>query len=325
MSVTSNAVRHFLRINCLVALTLIATPRPAVAEDTNTAPAAAATSPAAMDAERSFLQFQEAIERNRIEVQAIASNTMDLGEHLLVMENSLVNERNVQLRSIEHSNNMILIAAAGVAGIGILALALGAFLQWTAVNRLAATVSGLSPGHAPELLGMGESHSLDQSNARFLSLVDRLERRLNELEAPVKPPWTLTLGASEEPKTNGAEKPAAAASDKAGLVNVLFSKSQTLLKLDKPEAALACLDELLALDPGNVHALIRKGAALERLDRLDEAIECYDRAIAQDKSMIMAYLRKGGIFNRMERYTEALACYEQALKKPEAAAAAPTV
>jgi tetratricopeptide (TPR) repeat protein len=85
--------------------------------------------------------------------------------------------------------------------------------------------------------------------------------------------------------------------------------------LDKPEAALGCLEEVLALDPGHTEALVKKGAALERLQRFDEAIQCYDRAIAQDNSMTMAYLYKGGVFNRTERYSEALACYEQALKR----------
>ena len=86
-----------------------------------------------------------------------------------------------------------------------------------------------------------------------------------------------------------------------------------MLKLDKPEAALACFEEALALDPANTDALVKKGAALERLQRLVEAVDCYDRAIAADKSMTMAYLYKGGVFNRMERYTEALECYERAL------------
>ena len=103
-----------------------------------------------------------------------------------------------------------------------------------------------------------------------------------------------------------------------------MSKSQTLLKLDKPEASLACLDELLTLDPANADALVKKGAVLERLQRLDEAIQCYDRAIAQDDSMTMAYLYKGSVLNRTERYGEALACYDQALKRAGKSPAPPS-
>jgi tetratricopeptide (TPR) repeat protein len=87
--------------------------------------------------------------------------------------------------------------------------------------------------------------------------------------------------------------------------------------LDKPQEALDCFDEVLALDPEHADALVKKGAALERLQRLDEAIECYDLAIARDNSLTMAYLYKGGVFNRMERYSEALACYELALKSQQ--------
>jgi tetratricopeptide (TPR) repeat protein len=102
--------------------------------------------------------------------------------------------------------------------------------------------------------------------------------------------------------------------DKTGMITLLLGKSQTLLKLDKAQASLGCLDEVLALDPGNTDALVKKGAALERLLRFDEAIQCYDRAIAQDNSMTMAYLYKGSVLNRTDRHNEALACYEQALK-----------
>jgi tetratricopeptide (TPR) repeat protein len=106
----------------------------------------------------------------------------------------------------------------------------------------------------------------------------------------------------------------AAAPVKATAVTMLLGKGQTLMKLDKPEDALGCLDEALALEPDNTDALIKKGAVLERLQRLPEAIDCYDRAIARDNTITMAYLYKGAVFNRMERYSEALECYEQALK-----------
>jgi tetratricopeptide (TPR) repeat protein len=141
-----------------------------------------------------------------------------------------------------------------------------------------------------------------------------LEQRLHDLETSVKPPRKLIEGGSNGSAAELGDAPPAAP-DRMATISLLISKSQTLLKLDKAEAALGCLEEALTLDPANPDALVKKGAALERLRRLPEAIECYDRAIAQDSSMTMAYLYKGSLFNRMERYSEALACYEQALKQ----------
>jgi tetratricopeptide (TPR) repeat protein len=95
---------------------------------------------------------------------------------------------------------------------------------------------------------------------------------------------------------------------------LLLGKGQALLNLQQADTALACFDEVIALDSTNPEAFVKKGMALERLGKLDEAIDCYDRAIALDDSMTMAYLSKGGVFNRLERYGEALQCYEQALR-----------
>ncbi len=283
---------------------------------------------------RSYLQIQEqlhdtqlAIEKNHQEAEAAAArNSLVLEERLSTMEKTLAAQRLEELKGIERSDRMILIAAGIFAGVGFLVLLLAAFLQWTAVNRLASAAANLSAAYSPQALGMGDnqmipSAALEQSSNKFLEVIERLERRIQELEASVKVPEALpAASATHEAVKNLAlaesagETPASASPGKLGAIALLLNKCQTLLRLDKPEEALGCLDEVLAMDPGNVEALVKKGAALERLQRLTEAIECYDRAIAQDSSMTMAYLYKGGVFNRMERYSEALECYEQALK-----------
>jgi tetratricopeptide (TPR) repeat protein len=117
-------------------------------------------------------------------------------------------------------------------------------------------------------------------------------------------------------ETNGTSHPSVT-SENHDAITVLLGKGQTLLRLDKPDAAIMCFDEVLAIDAKNTDALVKKGAALERLQKLDEAIDCFDRAIAADSAMTMAYLYKGGVFNRMERYAEALECYERALRTQE--------
>jgi tetratricopeptide (TPR) repeat protein len=323
MTTLSKSGFGFIRAGCLVLLTFTALLRPALAVDSNAPPGVIST----QDFLRSFLQLQEqlhdtqlAMEKNRQEAAATAaSNALVMEARLQLMEKTDANERLEQLHGIERLDRTILMAAGAFAAIGFLVLLVAAFLQWTALNRLAAAHSskGLDVGEAPWPSG----HAMEQSSARFLGLIERLEQRIRELETSAKPPQTLSEnnfgnGGAKGPaaESSSGEIPPAAVPDKAGTIHLLLGKSQTLLKLDKPDAALECLDEVLALDSKNPDALVKKGAVLERLHRFEEAIQYYDLAIAEDSSMTMAYLYKGGVFNRLERHSEALACYEQALK-----------
>jgi len=316
MTALANFGRGFLRANCIAFLVLACLAPSAHAADTN--------SDALRMMQDRLLNAELTIEKNREEAAAAAaSNTLAMDDRLKALDRALASERAAQLSASEHSNRMILIASGAVAAIGFLALVFGAFMQWAAVNRLAAAAAGLSAIHSQPSLGMGEAQllparSVEQSNSRLLSLIDQLERRLRELESSSqRSPATLSESVEGNGRSHENESAPGATEAKAGVSGVLLNKSQTLLKLDKPEAALECLDELLAREPGNAHALVKRGAALERLQRFDEAVQCYDAAIAQDDSMTMAYLSKGGVFNRLERYAEALACYEQALKKSD--------
>jgi len=227
--------------------------------------------------------------------------------------------------------------AAGVfALIGFLVLLFTAFLQFTAVNRLAKVAAALPTGRAlgagniPAALGFGGSHvtgfdPVEQSSARFLEIIGRLEKRIHEMEQTAQARQHLREpDAPNGEPTATAEATGAAAvdSETAAKIVMLVGKGQTLLQLDQAENALACFEQALELEPDNAEALIKKGGALERLQRLDEALACYDRVIAGDSTKTMAYLYKGGVFNRMERYSEALECYEQALRTQEKSHAA---
>jgi len=335
----SKTALGLIRIGCLLLLAMMDLLRPVRAADTNAAPGSEgktveAPAMSAQDSMRNYEQIQEqlrhtlaAIEANRQEAAAAAAtNSQVLEARLRTMEKAFAEGRLDLMEGLNRSDRMVLMAAGTFAAIGFLVLLLAAFLQWTAVNRLASAAANLS-AYPTQFAGLGAaslppSHVLEQSSTRFLDLVGRLEQRMHELESTVKIPQALPESSSPNGNSDGPaaesspESPAPpAAPAQASAINVLLNKSQTLLKLDKPEAALGCLEEALALDPGHTDALVKKGAALERLQRFDEAIQCYDRAIAQDNSMTMAYLYKGGVFNRTERYSEALACYEQALKR----------
>lgn len=345
MTTKSKTNFGFARAGGLALLIVLSLLRPVFAVDTNAAPAAddKTAAPAGIDIQdvlRSSLQIQEQLHATQLAIEAYrqeseasaASNSLLLDERLRLMEKNAANDRLEQLGGIERSERTVLMVSGGFAALGFLVLLLASFLQWTAVNRLAAAPASLSTAHATRDLSAGEAHlpparDLEQSNSRFLGLMARLEQRVHDLEASVKLPGNLSENNSANGDANSSAREASpakisahAAPDKAGAISLLVGKSQTLLKLDKPEAALGCLDEVLTLDPGNADALVKKGVALERLQLLDQAIQCYDHAIARDNFMTMAYLYKGGILNRLERHGEALACYEQALHPGKTAA-----
>ena len=165
----------------------------------------------------------------------------------------------------------------------------------------------------------------EQSNQRLLGALERLEKRIHELEHTAHPPL-------HEPAPHRIRKPAASAQWPAGdggaggggggsgcrAHHRAAGQGPVAAEPRPGRRGAGCFDQVLALDANHPEALVKKGAALERLRKLDEAIACYDRAIAADSSLTVAYLYKGGLFNRMERFSEALECYEQALRTQEA-------
>jgi hypothetical protein len=346
-----------------VCLALLGAVRPASAADTNTAsntPVAADPGAQADEAAvisnnstlRSTLEIQEQIHNLQVadekarrqaavdEAQRMELLNQRLGERLDTIETDLVNQHVDGLKGIQHSDDMVLIAAGAFACFGFLVLLLSAFLQWQMINRIKAlaaaipSANGLAGSGEMGALGAGEAAllgggSVARPTAEFLGAIERLERRIHDMENNVHPPHTLMEGAAGNGGSlelvSTSDEPATVSPDiaeKAKTIALLLSKGQTQLKLDQAEAALASFDEVLAIDPGHTDAMLKRGAALERLQRLNEAIACYDHAIATDNSMTMAYLHKGGVFNRMERYSEALECYEQALKSQEKGPAA---
>jgi tetratricopeptide (TPR) repeat protein len=336
---------NWFRVLLLISLGLLWVAR--VGADTNTPATNSAADLEGKNAEavvigtqeslRSFLQIQEelhntqlAIEKNRKDAEAEAARQNEILEgRLKLIEQSIASQRLDELKDLQRSNKMILIAAGAFAVVGFVVLLFAAFVQWTAVNRLnvlsARLPQALGKGSLPAALGMGEAAMLpaagEQPTMQLLGVIEKLEKRIDSMEKTAPHPAAVAGNSpvAMDSATNGADpepngETMATAGEPVGAIALLMGKGQTLLKLDKPEEAIACFDEALTMDPHNTDVLVRKGAALERLQRMDEAIACYDLAIAADSSMTMAYLYKGGVYNRMERYSEALECYEQALK-----------
>jgi tetratricopeptide (TPR) repeat protein len=303
---------------------------------------------------RSYLQIQEqlhntqqAIEKNRKEAEAVAAQNSEIMEsRLKLLETSMNTQRLNELKEMQNSNRLVLIAAGIFIVVGFLVLLFTAFMQWNTMNRLAAAgvaISGpraLGAGPTVAALGMGMGQTqlvpnghVERTSAQFAEVLDRLEKRIREMESSLQAPKTLAQPNAPEqgdqkPDTQTQTQVAAipetvsSTMDETANINLLLGKGQTLLKLDQAEDAVACFDEVLAIDPENAEALVKKGTALERLQKLDEAIACYDQALAADSSMTMAYLYKGGVYNRLERYSEALECYEKALQTQEKSHAA---
>ena len=281
---------------------------------------------------RTGLQIQEqlqatqlAVEQSRQEAKAAATqNAEAMTKGLQVLQEAFAAARTREIEAVQKSNKVTLIVAGTFAGIGLLALLILTCFQWRTSKCLAdisavlPTNRGLGPAADVGALGPGAwrpalGDPAARSNSRLLSALDQLDKRIHEFRRLVRSNGNGDPAAAPDPVSAATDSDPAPAEEHARMT-ALLKQANSMMNLEKVEAAVACFDEVLALDPNHTEALVKKGAALERLHKLNEAIECYDRAIAVDGSMTTAYLHKGGLYNRLERFKEALQCYEKALR-----------
>jgi tetratricopeptide (TPR) repeat protein len=235
----------------------------------------------------------------------------------------LNSERARQQAEAERSNRNVLWIAAAFGGLGLLAMIALPLIQWRTLNRMAEVTALRAPEAVPRALpGDAGTEASDRmvasSNQRLLSVIDRMERRIFELEQTAAPSPSAAPAASANPfAAPDALRTTIPISDQAARISMLFTRGRSYLDAGKAREALACFDEILKLDLNNPNALVKRGTALERLEQDKEALLCYDRAIKADPKMTIAYLYKGGVCNRLQRYEEALQCYEQALRAEE--------
>jgi len=295
------------------------------------------------------------IELVREETAATAKrNSEAVDSRLGRIEESVNTQHERELENLQKSHRFTLIIVGVFAGVGFFGMLFFAVFLLRVMNRrteaLIAQVTGqpFGPSFTPAAIGPGDTqivpvNRVEQSTARFLNTIERLEKRIQDFEGAAEPvPAPRTSAAAIEPELKKPAEPSRAVAvdastetadsrapadlesvaarakteraERDARVALLLGKGQALLNLQQADNALACFDDVISLDSTNAEAFVKKGIALERLGRLDEAIDTYDRAIALDDSMTMAYLSKGGVFNRLERYGEALQCYEQALR-----------
>lgn len=225
--------------------------------------------------------------------------------------------------------------------VGALILLLVPFFQWRALNRVVEGVAArttapvpLPSAPIPAIAAGPSDQAVELSNQRLMSVIDRVEQRVIELEqtASRHPLSPAPAPGEQRPSLDGVTSDAAGTPATSPIadsqavrmppstpevdprITLLLGRGRQLLGANRARDALSCYDEILKIDTNHPEALVKKGAALERLKRDEEAIWCYDRAIESDRKMTLAYLYKGGVFNRQGRYDDALECYEQALQ-----------
>jgi tetratricopeptide (TPR) repeat protein len=266
--------------------------------------------------------------------QGAVTTSNDSGEKIasnIVLINELLShQRDREFELLQKSNQFTLIMVGIIAATALISVLGVVYLQTRATSQ-ALIKSYLNPAGAlpnqsdsssmlalhPEVSSPINSPIIEESNQKFISAVERLEKRIHDIEHISSDPNEQSIAQTddkalvESDDADLLEKKAQARLTEQ--VTLILNKGQTLLNLDRLDEALECFDEAISLDSERADAFVKRGTALEKLQHVDEAISAYDQAIALDESLATAYLNKAGILNRLERYNEALECYEQAL------------
>ncbi len=93
----------------------------------------------------------------------------------------------------------------------------------------------------------------------------------------------------------------------------LTNRSNILLKLQRPQEALAGYHAALRIKPNLLEALVGSANALRQLKRFDEALENCDKALLIKSDSVEALNNRGAILSGLRRFEEALGCYDKAL------------
>ena len=93
-----------------------------------------------------------------------------------------------------------------------------------------------------------------------------------------------------------------------------MSKANALVKVERYDAAVACLEELLALNPLDTEAVWSKGVALFHSGRFEEALECFDDLLKTNPDDFKFWTNKALVLFELGRPDDSLQCYERALE-----------
>jgi predicted O-linked N-acetylglucosamine transferase (SPINDLY family) len=92
-----------------------------------------------------------------------------------------------------------------------------------------------------------------------------------------------------------------------------YSLGNLLVAQQRPDEALACFDDLIAVKPDFADAHMNRGNVLLGLGRFTEAIASYDTAVTICPQHVDALTNKGHALHELGKFTEAIVCYNDVL------------
>src|SRR2546430_14531636 len=140
--------------------------------------------------------IQQVIEQTRREAEAAAlRNAEALTQRLTLIQQSLEAQHKRELEAVQSSSRTALMVSGALATTGLLGMFCLAFFLMRATNRLTEVAMAvpfshaLGTGYSPNVLTVGDSHlaarnPTELANARFLSAIAPLDKRLLVLEQP---------------------------------------------------------------------------------------------------------------------------------------------
>lgn len=238
------------------------------------------------------------------------SNALSGLQHTLITQN----QREIELT--KQSNAFYTKVITGAAVAVFLVFLFSYWFQLRCLNRvmeLSHTLPATHP-HEPALL-----EQENPATSKLLAAMKLLEHRLEQLEEPPAI-RTTAHGNGDYAEVTSAHastmlNPAPVETIPPSNVSLLLAKGQTLLDADRLQEAVACFQEVLAVDPGNAEGHLKKGIALERMNRLDLALSCYEEALRLNPKRTVANVYKARVLAALHRYDEALSVYDSALGK----------
>lgn len=275
--------------------------------------------------------LQRELQLKRVEAeQAAQRNAEALTARITLMEQNLALQRQRETDAWERMNRLVMILSGLLALTVVAGISLIVWSHSRTVRTLAGLTEALRPmgalaaARSPTgFLSQIGPDPVEQTNTEFLSRLERLQKRLQDVERNVVPGTPSHANGHTQAHDNGptitvssAKTPETLARSESSNAPLLLAKGDTFLKMDQPEKALLCFDEALKNDPKSIDACVKRGQALEAAWRFDEALESYDRALSLDGSLTTVYLLKGAVLNRLKQFSEALACYDLALRPP---------
>lgn len=298
----------------------------AVAAETNVAvippPAAVTTEEFKRLEDQLNNTVQKAENEARLQSETAARQNSVLSERLIVLEKTLLDQRQQEIEAVRSANHFGFLALAISAGSALLAIFVTMWFQFRCLNRFLENSAHVQP------FPMTEANLLEQrsstSGTRLLGAIEVLERRIRQLEqngSPRENPATRDLPNTESNPALPPDEPGSKQSvaykgpHRSAEIALLLGKGQTLLELEKPQESLVCFEEAIAIDPDHAEAYLKKAVALERLKIMDQSLTAYDRALKLNPQLTIAYLYKGRVLQELQRYNEALLCYEKALNR----------